>query len=88
MQEFKSPVTRLARLFRKGRDNWKEKALEKQAKTRSLEIKIRDLSNSRENWKARALAAEKKLKSLNIEGGSEEKKQSLNQKKRMESSQK
>ena len=75
MQEFKSPVSRLARLFHKGRDNWREKALEKQSKVRSLEIKIRDLTNSRENWKARALAAEKKLKSLDIEGGSVEKKQ-------------
>jgi hypothetical protein len=83
MQEFKSPVVRLARLFRKGRDNWKEKALEKQAKTRSLEIKVRDLSNSRENWKARALAAEKKLKALNIEGDSQEKKQRVPEKKRM-----
>jgi hypothetical protein len=75
MQEFKSPVTRLARLFHKGRDNWREKALEKQSKVRSLEVKIRDLSNSRSNWKARALAAEKKLKSLDLEGGSAEKKQ-------------
>lgn len=81
MQEFKSPVTRLARLFKKGRDNWKEKALEKQALVRSLEIKVRDLSNSRENWKARALAAEKKLKSLNIEGGAEAKKQNASQRK-------
>lgn len=77
MQEFKSPVTRLARLFHQGRDNWREKALEKQSKVRSLEIKIRDLSNSRENWKARALAAEKKLKSLALEGGSAEKKQKI-----------
>jgi|APDOM4702015191_1054821.scaffolds.fasta_scaffold639736_1 hypothetical protein len=75
MQEFKSPVSRLARLFQKGRDNWREKALEKQTKMRSLEIKIRDLSNSRENWKARALAAEKKLKSLEMEGSRSEKKQ-------------
>jgi hypothetical protein len=81
MQEFKSPVTRLARLFQKGRDNWREKALEKQSKVRSLEIKIRDLSNSRSNWKARALAAEKKLKSLDIEGGSSEKKQKFQVKK-------
>jgi hypothetical protein len=81
MQEFKSPVTRLARLFQKGRDNWKEKALEKQAVVRNLEIKVRDLSNSRENWKARALTAEKKLKSLNVEGGAEAKKQNLKQKK-------
>jgi hypothetical protein len=81
MQKLKSPVIRLARLFRKGRDNWKEKALEKQTKVRSLEIKVRDLSNSRENWKARALTAEKKLKSLNIEGGAEAKKQNASQRK-------
>jgi hypothetical protein len=81
MQEFKSPVTRLARLFRKGRDNWKEKALEKQALVRNLGIKVRDLSNSRSNWKARALAAEKKLKSLDFERGTEEKKQNSQPKK-------
>lgn len=77
MQEFKSPITRLARLFKKGRDDWKEKALERQTKMRNLEIKARDLSNSRENWKARALAAEKKLKSLSIGGETESKKQHL-----------
>lgn len=81
MQKFKSPVVRLARLFQKSRDNWKEKALEKQALVRSLEIKVRDLLNSRENWKARALAAEKELKSLNIEGGKEVKKRNSNQRK-------
>ena len=73
MQEFKSPVSRLARLFQKGRDNWREKALEKQTKMRNLEIKVRDLSNSRENWKARALTAEKKLKSLEVERNTEKK---------------
>jgi hypothetical protein len=57
--EFKSPTSRLARLFRAGRDNWKEKALEKQKKLRALEIKVRDLSASREYWKNRAIAAEK-----------------------------
>ena len=82
MQEFKSPVIRLARLFKKGRDNWKEKALEKQALVRNLEIKVRDLTNSREKWKARALAAEKKLKSLNIKGDVEEKKPDVNRRKR------
>ena len=62
MQEFKSPVSRLARLFQKGRDKWKEKALDRQQKIRALEIKVRDLSVSRENWKQRALAAELQLK--------------------------
>jgi hypothetical protein len=36
--EFKSPTSRLAHLFRAGRENWKEKALEKQKKLRALEI--------------------------------------------------
>ena len=79
MQEFKSPVNRLARLFQKGRDNWKEKALEKQKKIRALEIKVRDLSVSREQWKKRALAAELKLKENNIEVGSTVKKKKLQQ---------
>jgi len=68
MQEFKSPISRLARLFQQGRDNWREKALEKQAKVRALEIKVRDLSDSRENWKARAMAAERTLKEQNSQG--------------------
>ena len=67
MQEkFKSPVSRLARLFQKGRDSWKEKALDRQKKVRALEIKVRDLSVSRENWKQRALAAESQLKQQNL----------------------
>ena len=74
MQEFKSPISRLARLFRNGRDNWKEKALEKQKKLRALEIKVRDLSASRENWKTRALIAESKLSQQNSEEGREQKK--------------
>lgn len=59
-------MSRLVRLFQKGRDNWKEKALEKQKKVRALEIKVRDLSDSRELWKSRALAAESKLKEQNL----------------------
>jgi hypothetical protein len=74
MREFKSPVSRLARLFQKGRDSWKEKALEKQKKVRALEIKVRDLSDSREHWKNRALAAESKLKEQNVGGSLGEKK--------------
>ena len=74
MQEFKSPISRLVRLFRNGRDNWKEKALEKQKKLRALEIKVRDLSTSRENWKNRALIAESKLSQQNLEEGRKQKK--------------
>ena len=64
IEKFKSPVSRLARLFKKSRDNWKEKALKKQKKLRALEIKVRDLSISREQWKNRAKEAEEKLRQL------------------------
>ena len=58
MNSFKSPVARLARLFRDSRDNWKAKALDKQQRQRAAQVKIRDLEHSRAQWKARALAAE------------------------------
>jgi hypothetical protein len=74
MSEYKSPVSRLARLFEKSRDNWKEKALTKQNKLRALEIKVRDLSNSREHCKSRALAAEAQLKSQSLSRDLSEKK--------------
>lgn len=67
MQEFKSPSSRLARLFHKSRDKWKQRALEKQKKLRALEIKVRDLSTSRDYWKNRAKIAEEKLHKANIE---------------------
>jgi hypothetical protein len=72
--EFKSSTSRLARLFRASRDNWKEKALEKQKKLRALEIKVRDLSASREYWKNRAIAAEKGVSQENGEVSVEGKK--------------
>ncbi|MDZ8106340.1 MAG: hypothetical protein RM338_12065 [Nostoc sp. DedQUE12a] len=75
MQEFKSPSSRLARLFRKGRDNWKLRALEKQKKLRALEIKVRDLSASRDYWKNRAKIAEEKLLTQNVETVSEKKRE-------------
>ncbi|MEH1981357.1 MAG: hypothetical protein V7L27_19175 [Nostoc sp.] len=72
--EFKSPTSRLARLFRAGRDNWKQRALEKQKKLRALEIKVRDLSASREYWKNRAIAAEQRVPQENGEVFTEGKK--------------
>lgn len=59
MEPFKSPVSRLARLFQKSRDAWKEKALDKQQRLRAARIRIRDLEKSRAYWKERALAAER-----------------------------
>jgi hypothetical protein len=57
MNDLKTPVSRLARLFRDARDHWKAKALERQKRLRTAQIRIRDLERSRAYWKARALAA-------------------------------
>jgi outer membrane PBP1 activator LpoA protein len=58
MESFKSPVSRLARLFKKSRDVWKTKALDKQQRLRAAQVRIRDLEKSRAYWKQRALATE------------------------------
>lgn len=58
MNDFKTPVARLARVFREARDNWRAKALERQARLRAAQVRLRDLEHSRAYWKARALAAE------------------------------
>lgn len=55
MKGFKSSVERLARLFKKSRDSWKAKALERQRRIRALEVTVRDLKQSRDDWRARAL---------------------------------
>lgn len=61
MENYKSSLSRLVRLFKKGRDVWKERAVEKQKRIKALEIKVRDLSISRDNWKHRATITEKQL---------------------------
>ncbi|WP_201216229.1 hypothetical protein [Halochromatium roseum] len=58
MDDLKTPVARLARLFRDARDKWKAKALERQKRLRAAQVRIRDLEQSRAYWKGRALAAE------------------------------
>lgn len=57
MDQFKSPASRLARLFRASRDAWKAKALDKQRRLRAAQVRIRDLEKSRAYWKARAQAS-------------------------------
>ena len=74
MKELKSSSSRLVRLFKQSRENWKETALERQQKLRALEIKIRDLSLSRENWKKRAMKAEKELRIISTNSDDAQKK--------------
>jgi chromosome segregation ATPase len=74
MPEFKSPTSRLARLFRQSRDQWKQRAAEKQKKLRALEIKVRDLRESRDRWKQQAQNAQQELRDLNAQVHTEQKK--------------
>jgi hypothetical protein len=67
MKGFKSDDSRLVRLFKKSREQWKTRAAEKQKKMRGMEIRIRDLSVSRELWKEKALSAQEQQEKLERE---------------------
>lgn len=69
MKNYKSSASRLARLFKKSRDDWKERARQKQKKIRDLEVKVRDLEKSREQWKEKAKAAQRELQQSQKEKG-------------------
>lgn len=69
MNDLKTPVSRLARLFRDARDRWRAKALERQKRLRAAQVRIRDLEHSRAYWKARALAAEDQAPASDASGG-------------------
>lgn len=61
MKNFKSPTSRLVRLFQKSRDNWKASSAAKQKRIKVLEIKIRDLTESRDYWKKTAKTTQREL---------------------------
>src|SRR4051812_4409328 len=50
--EFKSSPARLSRLFRHSRDNWRQRAADKQRAVKKLRITVLDLCESRDHWKA------------------------------------
>jgi hypothetical protein len=69
MNDLKTPVLRLLRVFRDARDRWRAKALERQKRLRAAQVRIRDLEHSRAYWKARALAAEGQAPAREASGG-------------------
>jgi len=69
MKGYKSPVSRLVRIFKKSRDAWKKRAIQRQEKVRALEVKVRDLSKSRERWKEKAKAVHEELRQIREEQG-------------------
>jgi hypothetical protein len=64
MSEYKSKASRLARLFKRSRDNWKNRSENKQKKIKALETKVRDISRSRSQWKKKAKQAQQELVEL------------------------
>ncbi|MFB2834483.1 hypothetical protein [Floridanema evergladense] len=58
------PVSRQIRYFKESRENWKERALEKQEQLRFSAQKIDDLERSREQWKTEALENREEIKKL------------------------
>ena len=72
MKNYKSSIHRLAHLFQKGRDLWKNRALKRQKTIKALLIKVRDLSKSRDNWKQQAKAAESELRQFKKKAKSNE----------------
>ncbi len=67
MDDYKSTPSRLARLFEKGREAWKNKALERQKRLRAFDVKVRDLTKSRDKWKRETKELEKRVKQLEKE---------------------
>ena len=74
MNEYCSSNQILVNWFLTSRNNWKEKALNKQKELRKAGIKIRDLQNSRNKWKAKAKEYKAKIKQMEEENKLQEKK--------------
>jgi len=61
---FKSPRRMLVRFFRKSQQKWKKKAMERRAKIKSLEHKVRDIDGSRACWKSKVQQLEADKRAL------------------------
>ena len=51
---YRSPISKLARFFRKSRDKWKSKCKTAKQENKSLKIRLAKMTESRNRWKAKA----------------------------------
>ena len=58
------PLSRQVRYFKESRENWKERALDKQEQLRFSAQKNSDLEKSRDKWKREALSGRQQIKEL------------------------
>jgi chromosome segregation ATPase len=61
------PLSRQVRYFKESRENWKERALDKQEQLRFFAQKNSDLEQSRDKWKTEALSGRQEIKELKKE---------------------
>ncbi|MCH2246172.1 MAG: hypothetical protein MK111_16315 [Crocosphaera sp.] len=61
------PLSRQVRYFKESRENWKERALDKQEQLRFSAQKNSDLEKSRDKWKREALSGRQEIKELKKE---------------------
>jgi septal ring factor EnvC (AmiA/AmiB activator) len=61
---FKSPLRLLVRCFRKSQQQWKGKAVDRRAKIKDLEHRVRDIDKSRASWRSKAQQLDAAQKTL------------------------
>ncbi len=85
MQDYKTPLARLARSFKNGRAQWKTRALARQGKLRKQKVTLRDTEASRNRWKQKAttLKAENARLSRELKSAQTAKKKSNQSSKRL-----
>jgi methyl-accepting chemotaxis protein len=64
---FTSPIQKLARFFRRSRDNWKQKCRSAKEALKRVKNEAYALRKSRDEWKELAKQQEQELKSLQRE---------------------
>ena len=64
VESLRSSPRKLVRVFRKGRDAWKERAQQQQLRAKKLDGKVADLTRSRDRWKAEAKLLKQQLREL------------------------
>ena len=65
--ENKSSAARLAWLYRRSRDTWKQRAADKQRALKKLRITVHDVSKSRDHWKTVARQQSQEIAALRLQ---------------------
>jgi len=67
LSQFKSPLRMLVRCFKRGRDNWKRKYMDRQADAKRDKNRAADACRSRDKWKSQAKSLKRENRRLERE---------------------